>query len=51
MVLCTFREWSVLAWMLRGLANGFTLSIHYNGERKERYIPYTQALSISYTLT
>jgi hypothetical protein len=30
----------VLAWMLRGLAYGFTLSIHYNGERKGRYIPY-----------
>jgi hypothetical protein len=30
----------VLAWMLRVLAYGFILSIHYNGERKGRYIPY-----------
>jgi hypothetical protein len=41
MALCIFCEWSVLAWMLRVLAYGFILSIHYNGERKGRYIPYT----------
>jgi hypothetical protein len=40
MTLCTFCKWSVLAWMLRRLGYGFTLSIHYNSERKGRYIPY-----------
>jgi hypothetical protein len=29
--------------MLRGLAYGFTLSIHYNSERKGRYIPYMRS--------
>jgi hypothetical protein len=27
--------------MLRKLAYGVTLSIHYNSKRKERYIPYS----------
>jgi hypothetical protein len=40
MALCTFREGSVLARKLRELAYDVTLSIHYNGEKKGRYIPY-----------